>query len=41
MFLRLDSLSSGPEIELSSIDWIQLSRILPEDGGTVQSPKRF
>jgi hypothetical protein len=29
----------GPEIGTSSADWAQLSRLLPEDGGRVQSPK--
>lgn len=27
------------EVEASSIDWIQLSKLLPEDGGGVQSQK--
>jgi hypothetical protein len=31
----------GPEIAISSIDWAQLSWLLPEDGSRVQSPKRF
>jgi hypothetical protein len=30
-----------PEIGTSSIDWAQLSRLLPEDGDKTQSPKRF
>jgi hypothetical protein len=30
----------GPEIETSSLDWAQLSRLLPEDGDRIQSPKR-
>jgi hypothetical protein len=30
-----------PEIGASSIDWAQLGRLLPEDGDTVQSPKRY
>jgi hypothetical protein len=30
----------GPEIETSSVDWAQLSRLLPEDGDRIQSPKR-
>jgi hypothetical protein len=29
-----------PEIGTSSIDWAKLSRILPEDGDRIQSPKR-
>jgi hypothetical protein len=29
------------QIETESIDWAQLSRLLPEDGEKVQSPKRF
>jgi hypothetical protein len=28
------------EIETSSVQWAQLSRLLPEDGDRVQSPKR-
>jgi hypothetical protein len=28
------------EIEISSVDWAQLSRLLPEDGDKIQSPKR-
>jgi hypothetical protein len=28
-----------PEIRSSSIDWAQLSRLLPDDGGRVRSPK--
>jgi hypothetical protein len=41
------SLSSGKSLSLvldigtSSIDWAQLSRLLPENGGRVQIPKRF
>jgi hypothetical protein len=31
----------GREIGISSIDWAQLSRFLPEDGDGIQSPKRF
>jgi hypothetical protein len=30
----------GPEIVTSSIDWAKLSRVLPEDGDRIQSPKR-
>jgi hypothetical protein len=30
----------GPEIETSSVDWAQLSRLLSEDGDRIQSPKR-
>jgi hypothetical protein len=30
----------GSEIGTSSIDFAQLSRLLPEDGGRIQSPKR-
>jgi hypothetical protein len=26
------------EIEISSVDWAQLSRLLPEDGDRIQSP---
>jgi hypothetical protein len=33
---RLDS----PEIETSSMDWAQLSRLVPEDEGRMQSPER-
>jgi hypothetical protein len=29
------------EIGTSSIDWAQLSRLLPEDGDRIQSPKRL
>jgi hypothetical protein len=29
-----------PEIWTSSIDWAQLSKLLPEDGDRIQSPKR-
>jgi hypothetical protein len=29
------------KIDISSIDWAQLSRVLPEDGDRIQSPKRF
>jgi hypothetical protein len=28
-----------PKIGISSIDWAQLSRFLPEDGDRIQSPK--
>jgi hypothetical protein len=28
------------EIEISSVDWAQLSRLLSEDGDRIQSPKR-
>jgi hypothetical protein len=30
----------NPEIESSSVDWAQLSRLLPEEGDRIQSPKR-
>jgi hypothetical protein len=30
----------GPVIGTSSIDYAQLSRLLPEDGDQIQSPKR-
>jgi hypothetical protein len=30
-----------PEIEISSVDWAQPSRLLPEDQDRIQSPKRF
>jgi hypothetical protein len=30
-----------PEIEISSVDWAQPSRLLPEDGDRIQSPKLF
>jgi hypothetical protein len=42
----VSSLSKDPvlfifqEIGTSSIDWTQLSRFLPEDGDTIQFPKR-
>jgi hypothetical protein len=29
-----------PEIEISSVDWAQQSRLLPEDEERIQSPKR-
>jgi hypothetical protein len=28
-----------PEIEISSVDWAQQSRLLPEEGDRIQSPK--
>jgi hypothetical protein len=36
---RLKVCEDGPEIGTRSIDWAQLSRLLPEDGYRVQSPK--
>jgi hypothetical protein len=30
-----------PEIKTSSIDWAELSRLLPEDGDRIQSLKLF
>jgi hypothetical protein len=30
-----------PGTGTSSIDWVQLSRFLPEDGDRIQSPKRY
>jgi hypothetical protein len=30
----------GLEIETSAINWAQLSRLLPEDGDRIHSPKR-
>jgi hypothetical protein len=35
------NVASSPEIETSSFDWAQLSRLLPEDGDRIQSPKRW
>jgi hypothetical protein len=32
--------SVRPEIEISSVDSAQPSRLLPEDGDRIQSPKR-
>jgi hypothetical protein len=29
-----------PKRGISSIDWVQMGRLLPEDGDIVQSPKR-
>jgi hypothetical protein len=31
--------TASPEIEISSVDWAQLSRLLPEDGDRIQFPK--
>jgi hypothetical protein len=32
--------SSCPEIEIRCVDWAQMSRLLPEDGDRIRSPKR-
>jgi hypothetical protein len=30
-----------PDIGISCIDWAKLSRVIPEDGDKIQSPKRY
>jgi hypothetical protein len=40
VFLACRTCIKNIEIEISSVDWAQLSRLLSEDGDRIQSPKR-
>jgi hypothetical protein len=37
----LSGVDSAVRREISPVDWVQQSRLLPEDRDRIQSPKRF